>query len=107
MVQVLCGLIASVSLAVARKDPRCLDDGTRPSRSSANSLRARKGVLQAGVPPKVVSERLGHSTVAFTMDVYAHVIPGMQADAAETFGQLVFGGTDADPVDVGGEGEEH
>ena len=64
-------------------------------------------MLQAGVPPKVVSERLGHSTVAFTMDVYAHVIPGMQADAAETFGQLVFGGTDADPVDVGGEGEEH
>lgn len=48
-------------------------------------------MLQAGVPPKVVSERLGHATVAFTMDVYAHVIPGMQARAAETFGQLVFG----------------
>ena len=51
-------------------------------------------MLQAGVPPKVVSERLGHATVAFTMDVYAHVIPGMQARAAETFGQLVFGDGD-------------
>ncbi len=47
-------------------------------------------LLQAGVPPKVVSERLGHATVAFTMQVYAHVIPGMQADAASAFGNLVF-----------------
>jgi integrase len=46
--------------------------------------------LQAGVPPKVVSERLGHATVGFTMQVYAHVIPGMQADAAKAFGELVF-----------------
>ena len=51
-------------------------------------------MLQAGVPPKVVSERLGHATVAFTMDVYAHVITGMQARAAESFGQLVFGTSD-------------
>ena len=47
-------------------------------------------LLQAGVPPKVVSERLGHATVAFTKQVYAHVIPGMQADAASAFGNLVF-----------------
>lgn len=47
-------------------------------------------LLQAAVPPKVVSERLGHATVAFTMQVYAHVIPGMQADAASAFGDLVF-----------------
>jgi integrase len=47
-------------------------------------------LLQAGVSPKVVSERLGHATVAFTMQVYAHVIPGMQADAAKAFGELVF-----------------
>jgi integrase len=39
--------------------------------------------LQAGVHPKVVSERLGHSSVSFTMDVYSHAIPAMQADAAE------------------------
>jgi integrase len=48
-------------------------------------------LLKEGVPPKVVSERLGHSSVAFTMQVYQHVLPGMQADAAESFGELVFG----------------
>jgi len=47
-------------------------------------------LLQAGVSPKIVSERLGHATVAFTMQVYAHVIPGMQADAAAAFSDLVF-----------------
>ncbi len=47
--------------------------------------------LKAGVPVKVVSERLGHSSPAFTMTVYQHVLPGMQADAAATFGKVVFG----------------
>ncbi len=47
-------------------------------------------LLKEGVPPKVVSERLGHSSVAFTMQVYQHVLPGMQADAAAMFGKLVF-----------------
>ena len=42
-----------------------------------------------------MSERLGHATVAFTMQVYANVIPGMQADAAAAFGELVFGDDDA------------
>jgi len=48
-------------------------------------------LLKAGVPPKVVSERLGHSSVAFTLDTYAHVVPGMQADAAARFAKTVFG----------------
>lgn len=48
-------------------------------------------LIKAGVPIKVVSERLGHSSVAFTMQVYQHVLPGMQADAAATFGEIVFG----------------
>jgi integrase len=39
-------------------------------------------LLRQGVNPKVVSERLGHSTVAFTLDVYSHVLPGMQDEAA-------------------------
>jgi integrase len=34
------------------------------------------------VHPKIVSERLGHSTVAITLDVYSHVVPGMQEEAA-------------------------
>ena len=40
-------------------------------------------LLKAGVPVKVVSERLGHSSPAFTMTVYQHVLPGMQAEAAQ------------------------
>ncbi len=48
-------------------------------------------LLKAGVPIKVVRERLGHASVAFTMQVYQHVLPGMPADAAAMFGELVFG----------------
>jgi integrase len=48
-------------------------------------------LLKAGVPVKVVSERLGHSSPAFTMTVYQHVLPGMQADAAAAFSIAVFG----------------
>lgn len=46
--------------------------------------------LQAGVHPKVVSDRLGHASVAFTMDVYSASIPAMQADAADTVAGLIF-----------------
>ena len=38
--------------------------------------------LSAGINPKVVSERLGHSSISVTMDIYSHVIPGMQEEAA-------------------------
>lgn len=39
-------------------------------------------LLVAGVNPRVISERLGHSSVALTMDVYSHVVPGLQENAA-------------------------
>ncbi|MBN1856521.1 MAG: site-specific integrase [Dehalococcoidia bacterium] len=39
-------------------------------------------MLMAGVHPKVVSERLGHSNIAVTMDTYSHVLPGLQEAAA-------------------------
>lgn len=45
--------------------------------------------LQAGVPIKVVSERLGHQDPAFTLRQYTHAIPGMQAQAAAQIAQLV------------------
>lgn len=45
--------------------------------------------LQANVHPKVVQERLGHSSVAFTLDRYSHAIPAMQEDAAATVARLV------------------
>jgi integrase len=38
-------------------------------------------MLLRGAPPKVISEALGHSSVAFTMDVYSHILPGMQEEA--------------------------
>jgi integrase len=41
-------------------------------------------LLTAGVHPKVVSERLGHSNIAVTMDTYSHVLPGLQEAAAHT-----------------------
>jgi integrase len=45
--------------------------------------------LAAGVNPKVVSERLGHATVGFTLDRYSHVMPGLQADAAARVAALI------------------
>ncbi len=47
--------------------------------------------LAAGVPAKVVSERLGHSNVGITLDRYSHVLPTMQEDAAEAVGHILFG----------------
>jgi integrase len=45
--------------------------------------------LQAGVPIKVMSEHLGHATPPFTMDIYQHVMPGMQAEAAAQIAALI------------------
>ena len=39
-------------------------------------------LLGSGVHPKIASERLGHSKVGITLDLYSHVLPGMQEDAA-------------------------
>jgi len=41
-------------------------------------------MLASGVHPKIASERLGHSSIAITLDLYSHVLPNMQADAIET-----------------------
>jgi integrase len=56
-----------------------------------HDLRHTHGTLliKAGVPVKVVSERLGHGNPAFTIDTYQHVLPGMQAEAARTFEKLI------------------
>lgn len=40
-------------------------------------------LISQGTHIKVVSERLGHASTAFTMDTYAHLLPGMQESAAE------------------------
>jgi YD repeat-containing protein len=46
-------------------------------------------MLKQGVHPKVVSERLGHSSIVVTLDVYSHVAPGIQEAAAQAFDDLV------------------
>jgi integrase len=46
-------------------------------------------LIKAGVPVKVVSERLGHNTTAFTIETYQHVLAGMQAETAYMFATLV------------------
>jgi integrase len=48
-------------------------------------------LLKAGVHPKVVSERLGHGSVSFTLDVYSHVMPGLQESAAVKLEELIGG----------------
>jgi len=45
---------------------------------------------------KVVSELLGHATPGFTLNVYQAVLPGMQAEAAKTFDQML-GGANEEP----------
>lgn len=47
--------------------------------------------LAAGVHPKIVSERLGHSSVAFTLDVYSHVVPALEEEAASLVARLITG----------------
>lgn len=47
--------------------------------------------LQAGIHPKVVSERLGHATVSITLDTYSHAIPALQEEAAAKVAAVVFG----------------
>ena len=48
-------------------------------------------LIAAGVPMPVVAERLGHSKVSMTADVYAHVLPDQQQSAAATLSALLHG----------------
>ncbi len=42
-------------------------------------------MLKQGIHPKIVQERLGHSSIAVTLDTYSHIIPGLQDAAARQF----------------------
>jgi integrase len=46
-------------------------------------------MLKQGIHPKIVQERLGHSTIAITLDTYSHVAPGLQEAAAKRFDDAV------------------
>ena len=45
-------------------------------------------LLEQGVHPKVVQERLGHSTISVTMDTYSHVVPALQREAADELDRI-------------------
>lgn len=48
-------------------------------------------LLLANMHPKIVSERLGHSTISITLDIYSHVIPSMQREAAMKINEILKG----------------
>ncbi|MCY9764103.1 site-specific integrase [Paenibacillus alvei] len=48
-------------------------------------------LLKQGVHPKIVSERLGHSSIKITLDLYSHLLPNMQKETADQFGAMLFG----------------
>ena len=54
--------------------------------------------LAAGVPAKVVSERLGHANIAITMDTYSHVLPGLDEQAAGAVARLILGDAEQKPA---------
>ncbi|MCH7667580.1 MAG: tyrosine-type recombinase/integrase [Acidobacteria bacterium] len=56
-------------------------------------------MLRAGVHPKVVQERLGHSSIAVTMDIYSSVLPGMQREAIDRLASMMEPGRG--PIDGG------
>lgn len=47
--------------------------------------------LKGGIHPKVVSQRLGHSSIAITLDTYSHVLSGVDEDAADAVSRMIFG----------------
>lgn len=55
-------------------------------------------MLKQGIHPKIVQERLGHSTIAMTLDTYSHVTPGLQQAAAESFDRLLNHEREKQPV---------
>lgn len=48
-------------------------------------------MLKANIHPKIVSERLGHASVSTTLDIYSHVLPGLQEAAAQRFDEQLNG----------------
>jgi integrase len=46
-------------------------------------------MLKQGIHPKIVQERLGHSTITVTLDTYSHMTPGLQEAAAERFDDII------------------
>ncbi len=72
-----------IQAATAAGLPRTDIKGLRHAHATA--------LLRAGVHPKVVQERLGHSSISVTMDIYSSVLPGMQREAIERLASMMGG----------------
>jgi integrase len=48
-------------------------------------------MFKQGVHPKIVQERLGHSSIQITLDTYSHILPGLQEAAAKRFDEIMEG----------------
>jgi hypothetical protein len=57
-------------------------------------------MLLSGAKPKVISETLDHSSVAFTMDVYSHRIEGMQSEAMALLDDVLPAGINGTKIRV-------
>jgi integrase len=55
-------------------------------------------MLKQGIHPKIVQERLGHSSIQITLDTYSHVAPGLQQAAAEGFDKMIFSTHEKEPI---------
>jgi len=47
-------------------------------------------MLKQGIHPKVVQERLGHSDISMTLNIYSHVLPTMQDEVADKLNELLM-----------------
>jgi hypothetical protein len=65
----------------------------------ADDQQHRTLMLAVGEHPKIVSERLGHATVGVTLDTYSHVLPGLQAAAADRLAETLSGAGRAGTAD--------
>jgi len=57
-------------------------------------------MLKQGVHPKIVQERLGHSSITMTLDTYSHVAPGLQQAAAEGFNKMVLSNREKTALEI-------
>lgn len=50
--------------------------------------------MELGENPKIVADRLGHSSIKTTLDTYSHVTPSMQQETARKFGEAFLKGNE-------------
>ncbi len=57
-------------------------------------------MAEGGILPKIVQERLGHSSIAIILDTYSHVAPGLQETAAKHFDDVLSNKAKTDNANI-------